>query len=86
MKRIAALLVAAAWLGGCAPVRPWQRGTLAHRCMQPDARPQETRARNHMLGARESAQQPIAFLVDATHATPFVTPVGAAPQRRQVRR
>ena len=56
MKRIAALLVAAAWLGGCAPVRPWQRGTLAHRCMQPDARPQETRARNHMLGARESAQ------------------------------
>ncbi len=50
------LLLLALLLGACAPVRSWQRGTLAHRCMRPDARPEETRARNHMLGARESAQ------------------------------
>lgn len=41
---------------GCAPVRPWERGTLAHRCMTPDSRPEEARARQHMLGARESSR------------------------------
>ena len=41
---------------GCAPVRPWQRGVLASDCMRPDARPEESQARTHMLGAREGSQ------------------------------
>ena len=40
----------------CAPVRPWERETLAHRGMRSDARPEEARARQHMLGARETSQ------------------------------
>ncbi|MFO0568515.1 MAG: DUF4266 domain-containing protein [Polyangiaceae bacterium] len=51
----AALLLVLALLGGCAPVHAWQRGTLASRCMSPDSRPSESRARTHMLGAREGS-------------------------------
>lgn len=43
-------------LGACAPVRPWERSILASDCMRPDARPEESRARAHMLGAREASQ------------------------------
>ena len=43
-------------LSACAPVRPWQRGRLAHPCMRADARPEEDAARAHLLGARESTQ------------------------------
>lgn len=56
MKRwllIAALGVSAL---GCRTVKPWERGTLAHRCMSRDTRPEESRARQHMLGARESGR------------------------------
>ena len=53
-----ALVVAALLLGvaACRPVKPWQRGTLAHPCMTDDGRREERRAREHMLGARESSQ------------------------------
>ncbi len=51
----ALLLAALALTSACAPVRPWERGTLSHPCMAPDSRPEEARARVHMLGARESA-------------------------------
>jgi hypothetical protein len=60
LSALGAALLAAAALGaagvGCAPVRPWERSLLAHRCMTPDSRPEETKARLHMLGARESAR------------------------------
>lgn len=49
------LLLAAA-IAGCAPVKPWERGLLAHRCMRPDAQPNETQARLHILWAREGSQ------------------------------
>lgn len=42
--------------GACQPVPRWNRATLAHRCMRSDGRPEELRARLHMLGAREAAQ------------------------------
>ncbi|MCC6666974.1 MAG: DUF4266 domain-containing protein [Polyangiaceae bacterium] len=51
----ACVVVVLALVAGCAPVHSWQRGTLASRCMSPDARPSETRARAHMLGAREGS-------------------------------
>jgi hypothetical protein len=55
--KLALLLCTAALFGAaCAPVRPWERGALAHRSMQPDARPEESRARTHMLNAREGSQ------------------------------
>ncbi len=41
---------------GCEPVHAWERGLLAHPAMRSDARPEETRSRNHMLGAREASQ------------------------------
>ncbi|HMR09705.1 MAG TPA: DUF4266 domain-containing protein [Polyangiaceae bacterium] len=50
------LVLALLFLAGCTPVRPWQRNTLAHRCMTSDSRPEEARARRHMLGARETTQ------------------------------
>lgn len=52
MRALALLLLTVA----CAPVRPWQRGTLAHPCMASDARPEEDAARAHMIGAREATQ------------------------------
>lgn len=43
-------------LSACAPIKPWERGVLAHRCMKPDVRAEEQRARQHFFGARESSQ------------------------------
>ena len=40
----------------CAPVPAYRRGILAHPCMRADARPEESRAQAHMLGAREGSQ------------------------------
>jgi|GEM_PF-2926866 len=40
----------------CEPVHAWDRGLLTHPAMQSDARPEQMRARNHMLGAREATQ------------------------------
>ncbi|MCC6558274.1 MAG: DUF4266 domain-containing protein [Polyangiaceae bacterium] len=52
----AALAACAAACAGCGPVPAWNRATLAHRCMRPDARPEEARARAHLLVAREASQ------------------------------
>jgi hypothetical protein len=54
IRLCAVLLVCVA--AGCAPVEPWQRGLLAHPAMQTDDRAEEDRARQHMMGARESSQ------------------------------
>jgi hypothetical protein len=58
MKKLllAIVLCAAPVVSGCQPLKPWQRGTLAHRCMQSDSRPEESLARQHLLGARETSQ------------------------------
>lgn len=42
--------------GGCGQVKPYQRGTLAHPAMRSDSRPEESKARQHMVGARETSQ------------------------------
>jgi hypothetical protein len=43
-------------LSGCVQIPIWRRGKLAHRCMDGDAHPAGSKARQHMLGARESSQ------------------------------
>ncbi|MCA9557743.1 MAG: DUF4266 domain-containing protein [Myxococcales bacterium] len=53
------LLVALGALGatssGCTAVRPWERGTLAKRCMQFDANPEEATLEQHTFAYREGA-------------------------------
>lgn len=56
LRTVLALSAVLVLSAGCTPVRPWQRSTLAHRCMTSDSRPEEARARRHMLGARETSQ------------------------------
>ena len=60
IPQMVALLLAAVLAGsmalGCASVRPWERRLLAHRCLDPEARPEELRAELHMLGAREASR------------------------------
>ena len=52
-----ALLAACCLLtAGCHPVPIYARGLLAHPCMQGDQHPDQSRAREHMLGARESSR------------------------------
>lgn len=43
-------------LGGCAEVKPWQRGVLADRRMQTDVQPEREALREHVLSVREGAQ------------------------------
>ena len=40
---------------GCATTRPWERETLAKRCMAPDADPFRQALKHHYLGTREGA-------------------------------
>ena len=49
-------VVLLAGLGGCAPVRAWERGALAHRCMQAAPQPSRALLREHVMSVRESAQ------------------------------
>lgn len=44
-------------LSACAPVAPWERGTLARRPMRTDdpARVEARKTQLHMLGAREAS-------------------------------
>jgi hypothetical protein len=55
VTRLALLALVALVAGACAPVPAWQRSALASRCMSPDSRPSESRAKTHMLGAREGS-------------------------------
>ncbi len=54
MRRIVAALAVCASFAACSEVKPWQRETLSHRCMTEERRAEEARARQHMLGARET--------------------------------
>ncbi|MCC7381527.1 MAG: DUF4266 domain-containing protein [Deltaproteobacteria bacterium] len=40
---------------GCAEVRPWERGALAHRLMGASARPEREGGRTHVFAVREGA-------------------------------
>lgn len=51
-----ALLLLFCVLAGCAPVRPWERGALAHRCMQAAPQPSRAMLREHVMNVREAAQ------------------------------
>lgn len=53
---LTAALLLAALAASCVPVPAWQRGLLAHRCMDPEARLEEARAEQHLLGARETTR------------------------------
>jgi hypothetical protein len=44
-----------AGLGGCATVRPWERGTLADYTMRPDRDPLDESLQEHVYFTRESA-------------------------------
>jgi len=55
MKRLIALSVLAALAGGCANVKPWQRGTLARRCMALEGDPEEAVLEQHVFAYREGA-------------------------------
>lgn len=58
MKHALCVLAAVAALASAScssSIKSWQRETLAHRCMTDKSRPEEQRARQHMLGARESS-------------------------------
>lgn len=50
------VLATASLVGGCAPVRPWERGALLARCMAPSLDPLETAMDLHVHTTRESAQ------------------------------
>jgi hypothetical protein len=41
--------------GGCATTQPWERETLAKRCMAPDPSPYRQALRQHYLSTREGA-------------------------------
>jgi hypothetical protein len=47
--------VAAAWLGGCAPVAPWERGNLAKPHMALDPTPIQSSLREHNYDSREAS-------------------------------
>jgi hypothetical protein len=49
------LLAAAASATACAQVKPWERGTLAKRCMQFSTDPDEAVLEQHTFAYREGA-------------------------------
>lgn len=52
MTMVAGLI---AVLSGCATTRPWERETLAKRCMAADPSPTREALRSHYLSTREGA-------------------------------
>ncbi len=52
---LAAVLVAAIVAAGCAEVKPWERGALAHRCMRAVPQPSRGMLREHAVSVREAA-------------------------------
>lgn len=50
------ILAGACGLGGCATVRPWQRGTLADYTMNPGRDPLATAMSEHIYFSREAAE------------------------------
>jgi hypothetical protein len=53
-RRLAALLLLAAWVSGCAAVAPWERGRLAKPQMALDPDPQQRALREHVHTSREA--------------------------------
>jgi hypothetical protein len=53
--RLAAALILAATAAGCAPVAPWERGTLAKPGMALDPHPMRTALLGHARNSREAA-------------------------------
>lgn len=51
----ALLCAALACLGGCAAVKPWERGTLADITMRPDRDPLDDSLHEHVYFTREAA-------------------------------
>ena len=49
------LVLICALAQGCVVVKPWQRGTLARRCMLLDADPEELLLEQHTFAYREGA-------------------------------
>jgi hypothetical protein len=54
MKKFLLLLLVGA-AAGCANVKPWQRGTLSERIMQPDRDPVGMALSEHVYFSREAA-------------------------------
>lgn len=52
---VAALVPFLSMVGGCATVKPWQRGALADPIMQPDRNPIATLQLEHVYFSREAA-------------------------------
>lgn len=52
--RLLFLLLVASLLGGCAEVKPWERGAHAHRCMQWHSQQSHGAMREHVLDIREA--------------------------------
>ena len=55
MLRRTALLIALAWLGGCATILPYERERLAQRDMQLASSPEMSLAEGHATEVREGA-------------------------------
>jgi uncharacterized protein DUF4266 len=58
MKRVFRTICLGFWgltLGACAPVAPWERGTLAKPQMAVDPFPLQSTLRAHVQGSREAA-------------------------------
>ncbi len=60
LPRLLLLLAASVLLGACAPVEPWQRGTLAKPQMAVDAVPLQAAWRAHVHSSREAAPAAVA--------------------------
>lgn len=58
MKRISlfGLAIAAAFLAGCASVKPWERETLSRQGMQIDPNPMFSQCDNHIYFSREASK------------------------------
>ena len=55
MIRLTAVLLSIAFLSGCAPVKPWQRGVLARPDMQLIADPMQAAAEDHIYFSKEAS-------------------------------
>lgn len=54
-RRLALFIILTACVTACAPVAPWQRGTLAKASMALEPNPMQSSMREHTHGSREAA-------------------------------
>jgi uncharacterized membrane protein YgcG len=55
MKILTLLILVSGCLSACAPVKPWERGTLAKPQMALDPYPMQSTLRSHNYSSREAA-------------------------------